>query len=162
MKTIFRVLDKYFEEVCCAIMLGYIVVSVNIEIVARYIFLSPTSFTDEIARILMVSIVFLGTALAIKQNRHVIIDILPQFPPKRILILDLISNLIFIIFCIIYTIVSIKAIEFHKMFSTITEGIGIPYWLALSILPLSFSLSIFRLIQKMQCSVKIYKQTLGG
>lgn len=158
MKTILKALDKNFEEYCCAVMLGYIAISLNIEVVARYIFTAPSAYTDEIARILMTSIVFLGTSLAIKQDRHVIIEVLPKLSLKNSFIINILSNIIFIIFCIIFIVVTMRAISFHKMLSTTTAGLGLPYWVVLSILPFSFFLSIFRLLQKIYRLVSDYKK----
>ncbi len=160
MKSFWQKLDSYFEEFCCAAMLGYIAISLNVEVIARYVFNSPSAYTDEIARILMTGIVFLGTSLAIKQERHVIIDLFPDLSKKQSLILNLISNIIFIIFCVIFIFVAGRAVFFHKMLGTNTEGLGLPYWMVLLMLPVSFSLSILRLCQKIYFLIKNYRESL--
>lgn len=151
---IFHFLNENLEKVLCALMLGYLAVSLNVEIFARYVLNSPTSATDEIARILMICIVFLGTSLAVKTRSHVVIDILPNLPPKVSIMIAIFADVVFIAFCIIFILSSFRAVGFHKMLNTSTDGLGLPYWILLSVMPISFVLTIVRLIQAIALSVK--------
>lgn len=159
MKKILRFLDDNLEKTLCALMLGYVAVSLNVEIFARYILNSPTAFTDEIARIFMICIVFLGTSLAVKTRSHVVIDVLPKLSPKASVAVNITADSIFIIFCFIFIASSFRAVSFHKMLKTSTDGLGLPYWILLSVMPLSFMLTILRLGQSIALS---WKNRLGG
>ncbi|WP_413282624.1 TRAP transporter small permease [Vibrio sp. MA40-2] len=144
-----RFLDRHFEEVLCSAMIGYIAVALNIEVFNRYVLFSPSAYTDEIVRMLMLFIVFLGVPWAVKQDRHIVIDLWPQdLSPDRKFILDLISNGLFLIFSIVFLSAAMEAVEFHKMLESRTEALGFEYWIQLSILPFSFFLTCIRLIQK--------------
>ncbi len=143
-------IDLHFEEFLCSGMLAYIAVSLNIEVFNRYIFLSPSAYTDEIARMLMLFIVFLGVPWAVKNDRHIIIDLWPSdLSPKKTLTLDIISNFLFLIFAIVFTSAAIEAVEFYKMLGSRTEALDFAYWIQFSILPFSFALTCVRLIQKL-------------
>lgn len=70
-----RVLSRLIE---IAIISGaaFIVAIVTIEVILRYVFKHSLIFTEELARYLMVWIVFLGSALAIRDGAHIRINIL--------------------------------------------------------------------------------------
>ncbi|MBJ7556608.1 TRAP transporter small permease [Marinomonas spartinae] len=145
-----KLIEKHFEEFLCSLMLGYIMVSLNIEVFNRYVLNSPSAYTDEAARLLMIMIVFLGVPWAVKLDKHVIIDLIPVSEKWRTRrrVIALISHLIFITFSICFIFASIHAAEFHHMLGTVTEGMEIPYWIPLSILPAIFGLTIIRLLQR--------------
>lgn len=150
MYKLIKIIDQYFEEVLCSGMLAYIAVSLNAEVFNRYFLNSPSAFTDEIARTLMIMLVFLGVPWAVKLNKHVIIDLIPttaKWQKKRFYI-EFISHSIFILFCTLFISASYRAAEFHHMLGSITEGLGLPYWLLLGALPGIFTLTIFRLLQR--------------
>lgn len=71
----FRLLSRFVEGL---VILGatIIVTIVTIEVVLRYIFGLSLIFTEELARYLMVWIVFLGGALAVKDDSHIRINVL--------------------------------------------------------------------------------------
>ena len=70
-----RLLSRLVEGliILCA---ATIVAVVTIEVVLRYIFGLSLIFTEELARYLMVWIVFLGGALAVKDDSHIRINLL--------------------------------------------------------------------------------------
>ena len=157
--TVVKKVDQHFEEFFCALMLGYITVSLNIEVLNRYVFMSPSAFTDEIARMLMLFIVFLGVPWAVKLNRHIIIDLWPkEISAKKKLSLDIISNVCFLLFAFVFTQAALEAVDFHKMLGTKTEALGFEYWIQLSMLPFAFGLTCFRIIQKLFSAVWEYRQ----
>lgn len=149
-------MDKYFEEFLCSIMIGYIAISLNIEVFNRYFLNSPSAYTDEIARTLMIMLIFLGVPWAVKLNKHVVIDLIPtseKWRSRRVYI-ELISHLIFIVFSILFALASYRAAEFHHMLGSVTEGLGLPYWLLLGTLPGVFVLTVFRLLQRIYVLLK--------
>ncbi|GAB3487716.1 TRAP transporter small permease [Marinomonas epiphytica] len=150
MYKLIKIIDQYFEEVLCSGMLTYIAVSLNAEVFNRYFLNSPSAFTDEIARTLMIMLVFLGVPWAVKLNKHVIIDLIPTSPKwkKKRTVIELISHAIFIVFCLLFINASYRAAEFHHMLGSVTEGLGLPYWLLLGALPAIFALTIIRLVQR--------------
>jgi C4-dicarboxylate transporter DctQ subunit len=71
----FRILSRLIE---IAIIIGaaFIVTIVTTEVVLRYVFKHSLIFTEELSRYLMVWIVFLGGALAVRDEAHIRINIL--------------------------------------------------------------------------------------
>lgn len=60
------------------ILLGLMVINVTWQVLSRYVFQSPSSFTDELSRYMLIWLGMLGSAYVAGQDGHLAIDILPQ------------------------------------------------------------------------------------
>lgn len=69
--------DKILEIMLISI-LSIMVINVLWQVFTRFIMGDPSSFTDELARYLMIWLGVLGAAYVSGKNMHVAIDILPQ------------------------------------------------------------------------------------
>lgn len=76
MKTRKRI-DKTLEILLIVIM-SVMVLNVLWQVFSRYVLNSPSSFTDELARYLMIWVGVLGAAYVSGRNMHVAIDVLPK------------------------------------------------------------------------------------
>lgn len=63
-------------EVILIMLLGIMVLNVSWQVFSRYVLANPSSFTDELARYLMIWLGVLGTAYVSGKRLHVAIDIL--------------------------------------------------------------------------------------
>ncbi|WP_434036421.1 TRAP transporter small permease [Formosa sp. 4Alg 33] len=70
-------LDSILGKALIAIM-GIMVLNVLWQVFTRFIVGTPSSFTDELSRYLMVWLGILGAAYVSGKNMHVAIDVLPQ------------------------------------------------------------------------------------
>ncbi|MGY6743086.1 MAG: TRAP transporter small permease [Cecembia sp.] len=78
MKATFKSnVDKFVAGVLISLM-GIMVVNVTWQVVSRYIFQNPSSFTDELSRFMLIWLGMLGAAYVAGQDQHLAIDILPQ------------------------------------------------------------------------------------
>lgn len=59
-------------------LMGLMVINVTWQVVSRYIFQNPSSFTDELSRYMLMWLGLLGAAYVAGQNQHIAIDILPS------------------------------------------------------------------------------------
>ena len=71
------VVDKILSRTLIVIM-GVMVLNVLWQVFSRYFLGEPSSFTDELARYLMIWIGILGAAYVSGKNGHVAIDVLPS------------------------------------------------------------------------------------
>ena len=60
------------------ILMGVMVLNVTWQVLSRYVFQAPSSFTDELSRYMLIWLGMLGSAYVAGQNNHLAIDILPQ------------------------------------------------------------------------------------
>ncbi len=74
--------DRILGMVLVVIM-GVMVVNVLWQVFSRYIIGVPSSFTDELARYLMIWVGILGAAYVSGKKMHVAIDVLPSRSGKR-------------------------------------------------------------------------------
>lgn len=80
-------------------MMGLLVICVVWQVFSRYILNAPSTFTDELARFLLIWVSLFGVAYLTGQNQHIAIDILPQkLKPAGRLKLGIIINIIIICF----------------------------------------------------------------
>ena len=70
-------IDKILGRTLVVIM-SIMVINVLWQVFTRYVTGNPSSFTDELARYLMIWIGILGAAFVAGKNMHVAIDILPS------------------------------------------------------------------------------------
>ena len=73
------------------------------QILARDVFFISSMWTEELARILFVWIVFLGAGTLAQDNNHIRISILTdRLPSAFSRVIRIISNLLILIFCVIF------------------------------------------------------------
>lgn len=81
------------------VLMSAIVLDVTIQVVSRYLFQSPLSFTDELAGFLLIWVGLLGSAYATGEKQHLAIDLISHnLPPERKRRLDILINLIVVLF----------------------------------------------------------------
>lgn len=149
----FRLLSRLVESMVILIA-GLIVAIVTAEVTLRYLFSHSMIFTEELSRYLMVWIVFLGSALAIRDGSHIRIQILVnRLGPRMQQIVKLAAYALIIVFLIFITVEGLKILPRQLQQMCITIDISLFYfYLAIpvgSILMIIFMLPVIR-------------QTLGG
>lgn len=77
MKKIIRLLDAVLMKALILVML-LLVVAVLWQVISRYVFASPSSWTEEVARFLLIWIALLGAVYAFRTGMHLGLDILPK------------------------------------------------------------------------------------
>ncbi len=70
-------IDKIIET-ALVFLLGIMVINVLWQVFSRFVLNNPSSYTDELARYLMIWLGVLGAAYVSGKNEHVAITILPQ------------------------------------------------------------------------------------
>ena len=77
MKKITKLLDVVLKNTLIVLMAG-LVFAVSWQVVSRYIFTSPSSWTEEVARFLLIWVGVLGAAYAFRTGVHLGLDVLPK------------------------------------------------------------------------------------
>lgn len=97
-------IDKYLGYALVLIM-AVMVINVLWQVFSRYIIGTPSSFTDELSRYLMIWVGLLGAAYVSGKNMHVAIDIItPKLQPatqKKLRIFVLILIILFALFALV-------------------------------------------------------------
>ena len=104
MKKIIQKMSQGLEWIG-GLMILLMTVVVLLQVIMRYIFNSPLTWTEEFARYLFVYITFLGAALLIYERGHLYVEIIFNNLPIRIRkILQLILDVIILGFSVFLTI----------------------------------------------------------
>ncbi len=150
---------KHFEEIIAGILFIAMVIVINVEVFNRYFLLSPGAYSEEIAKYLFIWSVFFAMVYAVKENAHIITDVIPEKTPKYIQnLIDIASIVIFILFSIfmIYYgyIYTVKMYQFERL----TEAMGAPlYYFCVSV-PVGFSLVLLRLVQQLVKKINVSRK----
>ena len=77
MQRVVQVLDVILKNVLIVLMAA-LVAAVSWQVISRYVFSSPSSWTEEVARFLMIWIGLLGASYAFRTRVHLGLDLLPK------------------------------------------------------------------------------------
>ena len=155
---------KNFEEVLLVISLCSMVLLVFWQTLSRFTTGSTPSWTQELAQFIQVYFVYLGASYAIKKNAHMRLTFLiNKFPKKINHILEINSDLFFIVFCALLlwfgTIIAVRIYQFNQVSASMRIPMFIPY-LAV---PLGGGLMIIRLVQNiLNCILLGRNEKKGG
>ena len=144
MKQIRSQLDKIIELLLVSI-LSAMVINVLWQIITRYFSASPSSFSDELARYLMIWLGLIGTAYVSGKKEHVSIDyFLKKINHKKRVLLNRLIDFIILFFSFFVMIIG----GGHLVFVTIkleqlSPSLQIPLGFVYSVIPLSGLIIIF-------------------
>lgn len=127
------------------VIMAIMVINVLWQVFSRYISGNPSSFTDELARYLMIWVGLLGAAYVSGRNMHVAIDVLPsRTNHKTQLLLFRIVNLLIILFAFFALVVGgIRLVYISYMLGQHSPALNVPLALVYTVLPLSGMLIIY-------------------
>lgn len=93
-------LDKIISWLLIFLM-GSMVLNVTWQVISRYIFQNPSSFTDELSRYMLIWLGMLGAAYVAGQNQHLAIDIvLRKLEGRAKMKLQILINVLIMVFAI--------------------------------------------------------------
>lgn len=141
-------LDDNFEEKILSFILWAMVVVMGVQVVARYIFNSSLSWSEELLRYLFIWLAFIGMSYCVKKGSHMRIDIVEQLVPSVKSTLIVIGDLCFLIFAAYMIGPGFSAIEKLKDSGQTSPAAGIPMYIVYSVLLFDFILVVVRILQK--------------
>lgn len=155
MKKLFKWLDHIEEGLAGVLFIGGVVVSLY-GVFTRYVLNAPESWITEIFEFLLTWSIFIGFGLALKDNRHIQVELLFDVLPKGLKrIVATISNLIGGGFSFYLAYSSIELITLSKEQGIKTIDVGIPIWISYLVLPIGMGLLGFYFF------VKAYRAAKG-
>lgn len=148
----YRYLKKIIEMVvifCSAVMTFTLIIQVFL----RYVLKTSIPFSEELARYLMIWVVFLAAGLALKEDAHISIRVLvDRFRGRARLWLNLGAQILLLIFLVLLIRESIAVLPYQRIQIILSMGISI-FWFYLAI-PVGCIIMILFLLPKMQEKVK--------
>jgi len=131
-------IDKILGSLLIFLMIT-LVLDVVWQVAARYLVKSPSSFTDELARFLLMWVGLFGSAYAHGKKRHLAIDILPsKLSGKKKQNLLAFINITIILFALFVLVIGgIRLVYITLTLNQISPALGLPLGYVYLSLPLS-------------------------
>ncbi len=137
-------IDKILGSLLIGIM-GIMVLNVLWQVFSRYFLGAPSSFTDELARYLMIWVGVLGAAYVSGRNKHVAIDVLPsKFSKKTQKKLKVTVRVLIILFCLFALVIGGARLVFITyVLKQYSPALQVPLAAVYVVLPISGILIIY-------------------
>ena len=102
--TVFAFLERRSEEVIAGVCVSVMAVLVFFQIVMRYVFSAPTSWSDEIAVYAMLWSVYISASWAVRERAHIrVMNLINMFPGPMATGLAVLSDLVWFLFAVYLT-----------------------------------------------------------
>lgn len=131
-------INRMFRIFLAALM-ALMVMSVTWQILSRYLLAAPSSWTEELARFLMVWIGILGASYAYRVKMHLGIDLLAQsLSGRRAFVLDVFVNAVVAVFALAVMVVGgSKLVAMTWELNQLSPALGLPMAWVYIVVPLS-------------------------
>jgi TRAP-type transport system small permease protein len=117
------------ERSLAAILLLTILGAMSAQVVARYVFGAPISWSEEWARFALIWLAFLAAALVMAERRHIAVDVVSQrLGPRGKLRLECVSNAVVVIACVLLLIGGLRFVWRVGLVGSPALGIPRSYW----------------------------------
>ena len=147
-KAMYTVISRLRVIVIC-IAISVMVANITIGVFFRYALNNSLSWTEELARYLMVWFALLGMGLALKENEHVSVSFfLNKMTPVVVVIIKIINVCLVMFFCLVLFKYSLNHLSVVKL--QISPSIGIPMYLPYS------AITIGSFLMALECVRHLY------
>jgi TRAP-type C4-dicarboxylate transport system permease small subunit len=145
-----RTIDNILAHLLVLIM-AVMVLNVLWQVFSRYFMGSPSSFTDELARYLMIWIGILGAAYVAGKNMHVAIDVLPsRLSDSAQHKLKQLVRACIIFFCLLAMVIGgSRLVYITYVLDQFSPALNVPLAVVYAVIPLSGLLIIYYKISDM-------------
>ena len=132
-------------EVILIMLLSIMVLNVSWQVFSRYVLANPSSFTDELARYLMIWLGVLGSAYVSGKRLHVAIDILPSqlSLSSQKTMQKVIFSIVILATFLIFIIGGSRLVYLSYLLGQKSAALQIPLYLVYVCVPLSGACIIF-------------------
>ena len=138
MHRLIRILDAILKN-ALVVLMAALVISVSWQVISRYLLASPASWTEEVARFVMIWVGLLGAAYAFRTGVHLGLDILPKkLTGRPAQVLKLFTMLVVVLFSVSVLIIgggSLVGLTWElRQYSAV---LGLPIAFVYSVIPLA-------------------------
>ncbi|SFN90358.1 TRAP transporter small permease [Salegentibacter flavus] len=144
------ILDKILGMLLVFLMV-VMVTAVSWQVFSRYILQASSSYTEEIARYLLIWIGILGAAYVSGQQQHLSIDILaPELKPENRIKLRIGINILIILFCLVVLVIGgSNLVYLNYLLGQTSAALNIPLGAVYMVMPISGVLVIIYKINEL-------------
>lgn len=157
-----KVLDEHIEEWILIILYTAMLLIASAQVLFRYVINLSISWSQDLITYILIWSVFIGVSLTVKKRRHIKIELAYViFSEQTQFFLKILSNAIFMIFCIFYSYLAILKVN-NLIFVNpqISDSTGLSMWMIQIAIPIGLLLSLYRLIVDTKLLITEYKEEL--
>jgi len=127
------------------VLLAVLVINVLWQVFSRYLMKSPSSFTDELARYLLIWVGILGASYAAGKKLHLAIDIIPSKlkPGKRVILNKFIYSLVAMFASLVMCIGGARLVYITLHLEQTSPALKLPIGYVYMVIPLSGLLIVY-------------------
>jgi len=148
-------LDKYLEE---AIMVGFLILLscvMFLQIIMRFCFKTPLTWPEEFCRYCFVYSAFIASAYCIRNDKMLRVDVVMKLLPEKLWnIMDVVSKILAMIFCIIMTTPAYTIMMNAMKINQVSPAMQMPTWWLYSSAPIGFALGAVRGLQSVILTIQ--------
>jgi TRAP-type C4-dicarboxylate transport system permease small subunit len=139
---------KNAERVICAVLTLVMLSVLSLAVFSRYVFNMSISWAEELSIFCMIWLTYFGAAIAVQDRRHLRVTVIELFlSAKQKKILNILSNAVFLGFCLFIANGAFKMTILAHGTSQIGVATGIPVWAVIAGMTTAFALMALRLAQ---------------
>jgi len=144
MKKVKKHLDSILSKIIIFIM-AFMVVNVLWQVFSRFVLKNPSSFTEELARYLLIWLGLLGASYASGQKLHLAIDLLPtKLKGRKKIYLDIIIEFCVLLFSLTAMVIGgTRLVLITLELNQISAALQIPLGYVYLVIPLSGAIMCF-------------------
>jgi C4-dicarboxylate transporter DctQ subunit len=162
LKNLGRAFDKLLGllALLAALLMVFIILAVDLEVIARYAFNSPIIWVVEVTRYCLLFMTFLGTAWVLKKERHVNVDLLlNQLSPRTRSFVTTIVSVFCATVCLILTVFGVwVTLETYQLGYLMASELEPPQFIIYFIVPVGFFLLFIQFLRRTYLHVKSLKE----
>jgi len=139
------------------LMFAVLIATVFYQVVGRYLFNAPPSWSEELARFLQVWIALLASALCIHQGMHLGVDyLLHAVPPRGRAALEVLVHFLVTGFLLLLFVQGVKILDVAAVQTS--PAMGINMWYAYLAVPVGAALMLLESVLKLGESVRMLRR----
>lgn len=144
MEEIKRTIDSILEKAVIFLMAS-IVLTIVWQVVSRYVFNSPSEYTDELSRYLLIWLGMLGASYLTGQRGHIALDFfIKKYLVNKLSSIAFLTNILILIFAITVLIIGGGRLVYITLsLGQISSALLIPLGYVYSVVPLSGIIIVF-------------------
>ena len=153
------------EEYIATILLLTTSVIVFMQVVLRYGFSFTLMWVEEAARYIIVWFIYLGSSIAVREKKHVQVDLVTAFlKPTAKTIFEIISVIVCIVFCAIVLRSGWNVVLSARRIGSMASSFRIPLYVPYAAVPFGLGLMLVRYLFQLKDAVLRLsnKETSGG
>ena len=155
MKKLIEWYDR-LEEKFLIFILGLSSFILMYQILMRTIFNNSPSWSEEIVKYLFIWMTWMGTSIAQREDEHIVVGIIDFFvkSEKGRKIIDIIADIIWLIFNLVFSYISLQLIMDMVGKNVLSSALRIPLWIVYISLPISLIVLSIRIILDLYIQLK--------